>query len=68
MKTSFCCIIWHTLIYILSSLIQVAALKRGLLSVIPQAVLDLMTWQELERWICGDPDVTIEALKRSSKS
>ncbi|CAH1774452.1 unnamed protein product [Owenia fusiformis] len=45
---------------------QVEALRQGLLKVVPQSVLDLLTWQELERRICGDPDITIEQLKRST--
>ena len=50
--------------YILS---KVCAIKNGLLQVVPQAVLDLLTWQELERRICGDPNVTTEALKKAGK-
>ena len=42
-------------------------MRQGLLRVVPQAVLDLLTWQELEKKICGDPDITIEALRRTSK-
>jgi len=45
---------------------QIAALQRGLLSVVPQAVLDLITWQEMEQRICGDPDISLEALKKST--
>ena len=43
-----------------------AALRRGLLSVVPRAVLDLLTWQELEKKICGDPEISVEALRRTS--
>ena len=46
---------------------QVESLRQGLLKVIPQAVLDLLTWQELERKICGDPMITVEDLKKTSK-
>ncbi|XP_069088919.1 E3 ubiquitin-protein ligase HECTD3-like isoform X2 [Pleurodeles waltl] len=42
---------------------QIAAMKAGLLTVVPQAVLDLLTWQELERKVCGDPEISVEALK-----
>ncbi|KAK2156588.1 hypothetical protein LSH36_209g02031 [Paralvinella palmiformis] len=45
---------------------QIDAIKRGLLSVVPKAVLDLLTWQELEKRVCGNPDITIETLKRSA--
>uniref|UniRef100_A0A8C9EIS6 E3 ubiquitin-protein ligase HECTD3 n=1 Tax=Pavo cristatus TaxID=9049 RepID=A0A8C9EIS6_PAVCR len=42
---------------------QVAAIRAGLLCVVPQAVLDLLTWQELERKVCGNPEVTVDELK-----
>ena len=42
-------------------------MRRGLLKVLSQAVLDLLTWQELERRVCGDPDLTVESLKKCSK-
>ena len=38
-----------------------------MLKVLSQAVLDLLTWQELERRVCGDPELTVEALKKCSK-
>lgn len=43
---------------------QIEAIRRGLLKVLSQAVLDLLTWQELERRVCGDPDLAVEALKK----
>lgn len=47
--------------------LQIEAMRRGLLKVLSQAVLDLLTWQELERRVCGDPDLTVESLKKCSK-
>ena len=38
-----------------------------MLKVVPQAVLDLLTWQEVEKKVCGDPEITVEALKRLSE-
>lgn len=46
---------------------QVAAMQAGLLKVVPQAVLDLLTWQELEKKVCGDPEVTVDALRKLSE-
>ncbi|XP_029971711.1 E3 ubiquitin-protein ligase HECTD3-like [Salarias fasciatus] len=46
---------------------QIAALRAGLLKVVPQAVLDLLTWQEVEKKVCGDPEITVEALKLSAQ-
>ena len=46
---------------------QIAAMQAGLLKVVPQAVLDLLTWQEVEKKVCGDPEISVEAIKRLSK-
>jgi len=45
---------------------QVKAIRNGLHKVVPKAVLVLMTWQELEKRICGDPEITVDALKKST--
>lgn len=47
--------------------LQIAFMQTGLLKVVPQAVLDLLTWQEVEKRVCGDPEITVEALKRLSE-
>lgn len=46
---------------------QTAAMRAGLVKVVPQAVLDLLTWQEVEKKVCGDPEITVEALKRLTR-
>ncbi|XP_063075071.1 E3 ubiquitin-protein ligase HECTD3 [Engraulis encrasicolus] len=46
---------------------QIAAMRAGLVKVVPQAVLDLLTWQEVEKKVCGDPEITVEALKRLTR-
>uniref|UniRef100_A0A673FYP6 E3 ubiquitin-protein ligase HECTD3-like n=1 Tax=Sinocyclocheilus rhinocerous TaxID=307959 RepID=A0A673FYP6_9TELE len=46
---------------------QIAAMQAGLVKVVPQAVLDLLTWQEVEKKVCGDPEITVEALKRLTR-
>ncbi|XP_028939898.1 E3 ubiquitin-protein ligase HECTD3, partial [Antrostomus carolinensis] len=43
---------------------QIAAIRAGLLRVVPQPVLDLLTWQQLEKKICGDPEITMAELRR----
>ncbi|POI25210.1 hypothetical protein CIB84_011040 [Bambusicola thoracicus] len=43
---------------------QVEAIRAGLLRVVPQAVLDLLTWQQLEKKVCGNPEVTVDELKK----
>ena len=46
---------------------QIDAIRKGLQQVLPQAVLELLTWQEFERRVCGDPEITLEALKRTTR-
>ncbi|NWV74972.1 HECD3 ligase, partial [Dasyornis broadbenti] len=43
---------------------QIAAIRAGLLGVVPQPVLDLLTWQQMEKRICGDPEITVAELQR----
>ncbi|KFZ68013.1 E3 ubiquitin-protein ligase HECTD3, partial [Podiceps cristatus] len=43
---------------------QIAAMRAGLLRVVPQPVLDLLTWQQLEKKVCGDPEITVDELRR----
>lgn len=42
---------------------HVAALRRGLASVVPMAALVLYTWQELEVLVAGRPQIDIETLR-----
>lgn len=51
----------------LGCILQIAAMQAGLLKVVPQAVLDLLTWQEVEKKVCGDPEISVDALKRLSE-
>ena len=46
---------------------QIDAIRQGLTQVVPSEVLNLLTWQELELKVCGNPDVSVEALKKSSR-
>lgn len=48
-------------------ILQITAMQAGLLKVVPQAVLDLLTWQEVEKKVCGDPEISVDALKRLSE-
>ncbi|XP_041372732.1 E3 ubiquitin-protein ligase HECTD3-like isoform X2 [Gigantopelta aegis] len=45
---------------------QIAALRCGLMKNLPIAVLDLLPWQELETKVCGEPNITIEALRKTT--
>uniref|UniRef100_A0A914W714 HECT domain-containing protein n=1 Tax=Plectus sambesii TaxID=2011161 RepID=A0A914W714_9BILA len=44
---------------------QLLAIRRGLTSVVPESALSLMTWQCLERMVCGRAEIEFEDLKRA---
>ncbi|CUG94227.1 Hypothetical protein, putative [Bodo saltans] len=46
--------------------VQVAAIRKGLLSVVPELVTSMLTPDELELRICGTSDYTVTALKAST--
>lgn len=43
------------------------AIKRGIAQVIPEALLNMVTYSELETWVCGKAIVDIDLLKRHTK-
>jgi len=47
--------------------LQCQAIKRGITKVVPEALLNLVTYAELEQWVCGKKDVDIDLLKRHTK-
>ena len=47
---------------------QIEAIRSGLLQVVPEAVLELFAWHEIEKRICGDPEITFETLRKNSQS
>ena len=40
-----------------------AAMRRGLVAVIPERALRLLTWREVENMACGDPVIDLQLLK-----
>ena len=46
---------------------QCAALKNGICNIVPQALLNMVTYQELEEWIYGKKTIDIDLLKRHTK-
>ncbi len=46
---------------------QIGAIRDGLIRVVPDEVLRLLTWQELETKVCGNPEISIEDLKKSTR-
>lgn len=45
---------------------QIKALRTGLLKAVPEAALEMLTWQELETRVCGEPEITVEALIKNT--
>ncbi|KAK3285645.1 hypothetical protein CYMTET_6764 [Cymbomonas tetramitiformis] len=43
---------------------QVAAIREGVLRAVPELVLELMTWQQMEKAVCGKPEIDVEMLRR----
>mmetsp|Transcript_8144 Transcript_8144/g.8008 ORF Transcript_8144/g.8008 Transcript_8144/m.8008 type:complete len:924 (-) Transcript_8144:32-2803(-) len=46
---------------------QSQALRTGLAKLVPLGLLNLVTWRQLEEWVCGKPHVDIELLKRHTR-
>jgi len=46
------------------SKLQLKAVRRGLTDVVPQHLLSLLSWQDLEWRVCGKPKIDIKLLKR----
>lgn len=46
---------------------QIKMIKEGLMKVVPTEALSLLTWQELETKVCGNPEISVEALKKSAR-
>ncbi|CAB3977789.1 E3 ubiquitin- ligase HECTD3-like [Paramuricea clavata] len=47
---------------------QVNAIRHGLAKVVPVSLLGLLTWQELELKVCGNPKVNVEDLRKTTYS
>ena len=43
---------------------QARAMRKGFNEVVPLGMLSLFSWREVERLVCGNPVVDVEALKR----
>ena len=49
------------------SYLQSKAIRTGISSIVPQALLNLATYQELNIWICGKTEVDLELLQQNTK-
>ena len=46
---------------------QCEAMRRGLSRLVPSGLLNLVTWKQLESWVCGKHSVDLELLKRHTR-
>jgi other hect domain ubiquitin protein ligase E3 len=46
---------------------QCEAMRKGLSRLVPSGMLNLVTWKQLENWVCGKPLVDLELLKRHTR-
>lgn len=49
------------------SRLQMHYVKLGLYSIVPREALSLLTWQELELRVCGEPTLDVQVLKRVTR-
>jgi len=47
--------------------LQVNAIRRGFCSIIPEQLLGILSWEELEERVCGSRDIDIKLLKRHTE-
>jgi len=52
---------------ICESKVQLMAIKKGLMDLIPGSLLNTLTWQDLEWRVCGKPTIDIKLLKRHTE-
>lgn len=45
---------------------QIEAMRRGLSQIIPEGLLNLLTWRELETMVCGKPILDVDLLKQNT--
>ena len=46
---------------------QSEALREGLSKLVPPGLLNLVTWRQLEEWVCGKPNVDLDLLRRHTR-
>ena len=45
---------------------QAEALRKGLSIVVPEGLLNLLTWRELETLVCGKPILDVDLLRTNT--
>lgn len=46
---------------------QCSAIKRGICQVCPEALLNMVSYQEIEEWVCGRKFIDIDLLRRHTE-
>jgi E3 ubiquitin-protein ligase HECTD3 len=49
------------------SSVQCAAIRRGLVKIIPESMLNQISFEEMESWVCGDKFIDIDLVRRNTK-
>ena len=44
--------------------LQMSYIRRGLYSIIPEKALSMLSWKEVQKYICGEPTLNVEQLKK----
>jgi E3 ubiquitin-protein ligase HECTD3 len=47
--------------------IQVTSIKRGICSIVPEALLNMVSYKEIEEFIYGSKHIDVDLLKRNTK-
>jgi len=49
------------------SSVQIEAIRKGITDVVPEPLLNIITWQDLEWRVCGKPKIDFQMLKRHTE-
>lgn len=49
------------------SSVQCAAVRRGLVKIIPESILNQISWEEMESWVCGQKYIDVDLIQRNTK-
>ena len=62
------CVCVHVVLCVCSCMsmcVQVDAIRRGFLSVVPSIVLDVCSWKELQERVCGNTYIDVDVMRRN---
>jgi E3 ubiquitin-protein ligase HECTD3 len=47
--------------------VQCAAIRRGLVKIIPESILNQISYEEMEGWVCGEKHIDVDLIRRNTK-